>query len=284
MSSTDFNMLRLEAPRPILQFTDGTDSTAYVEIASPATWVRCLVCHQVQAERHLRQLYEERGNHFDRSDQRIVAIERAYNEFLNGAQYVYEQTQSNARISEEWIRTELATTANAYHTFSQQVWEGIAATTTNLGLQQAHQGTQLAHLHNTLAFQLEANITRSQHLVKFQGDVTFWATRQTARTEKLEEELRRAKKEISHLATLIPVPASHAATPLPPTFLQGPNPLASPFRGTAGEAGGGGSPPRRSRPPARTPSTALRTPRQPTPPCLWQARTTIFMFVPVVDG
>jgi hypothetical protein len=90
MSSTDFNMLRLEAPRAIPQITNGEEPTAHVEIASPASWVRCLVRHQAQAERDLRQLYEACGNQFNRSDARIRAIETAYNELLGGAQYLYE--------------------------------------------------------------------------------------------------------------------------------------------------------------------------------------------------
>ena len=111
--SSDFNMLRLEAPRNLLQITAGTQSTEHVDIASPASWVRCLVHHQTQAELDLWPLYEACGNKFDRTDARMVAIEAAYNELAGGAQYLYEQTQNNVRVSEEWIRTELATTANA---------------------------------------------------------------------------------------------------------------------------------------------------------------------------
>ena len=73
--STDFNMQRLEAPRNLLQITSGTRSTEHVEIVSPATWVRCLVRHQTQAEQDLRLLYEACGNKFDRSDAQMAAIE-----------------------------------------------------------------------------------------------------------------------------------------------------------------------------------------------------------------
>ena len=116
--SSDFNMLRLEAPRPIAMITAGTRSAEHVESASPATWIRCLVRHQTQAERDLHQLFEACGNQFDRQDRRMVAIEAAYNELSDGARYLYEQTQNNVRVSEDWIRTELATTANAYQTFT----------------------------------------------------------------------------------------------------------------------------------------------------------------------
>ena len=110
----------------------------------------------------------------------MVAIEAPYNELAGGAQYLYEQTQNNARVLEEWIRTELATTANAYQTFSQKVWEGISVQASDLGLKQAQQGTQLASLNDALAFQAEVNIAQGVHLAKFQGDVTNWASRHDA--------------------------------------------------------------------------------------------------------
>jgi hypothetical protein len=285
-STTDFNMLRLEAPREILQITAGTHSTDHVEIASPSTWLRCLVRHQTQAERDIKQLFEACGNRLDQNDQRIVTIEAAYNELMNGTRYIYEQTQNNVRVSEEWIRSELANTANAYQTFSQQVWDSIAAHTTDVDLRQIHHGTQLARLNDALAFQQEANIARNQHLAKFQGDVTTWAATQNARTATLEGELAAAKDEIRRVAASIPLPTSRPNSPVLPTFLQrapvrtpqGPLPVTrypvhpagptignlfpirevQPIPGIAAEGSGGGRPPRRPRQPAVSPS--------PTPP------------------
>ena len=41
MTSSDYNMLQLEAPRDMLQITDGTVSQENtVELTNPATWVR----------------------------------------------------------------------------------------------------------------------------------------------------------------------------------------------------------------------------------------------------
>jgi hypothetical protein len=195
--------------------TTAVRSTEHVEIASPATWLRCLVRHQTQAERDFLQFYEACGSRFDQNDRRALAIEAAYNELAEGARYMYEQTQHNARISEDWIRTELATTANAYQTFTQMVWEGISAHTQDVSLKQAFQGTQLARLHDALAYQAEANIARGQHLAKFEGDVTNWAAHQTARTTALETKLREAQQEIrqaraaiQNFATTAPLPAS----------------------------------------------------------------------------
>jgi hypothetical protein len=76
----------------------------------------------------------------------------ALDTYTNKFRIVYEQIQNNARVAEERIRSELATTANAYQTFSQKVWESIAAHTHDVGLRQIHQSTQLARLNDALAF------------------------------------------------------------------------------------------------------------------------------------
>jgi len=50
-TSLDFNMLRLEAPRDLVQITDGTlPEEDVVEIANPAVWIRTLVQQQKQAK------------------------------------------------------------------------------------------------------------------------------------------------------------------------------------------------------------------------------------------
>jgi len=50
-TSSDFNMLRLEAPRDVLQITDGTRTVEEaVEVPNPAVWMRALVRQQRQAE------------------------------------------------------------------------------------------------------------------------------------------------------------------------------------------------------------------------------------------
>jgi len=264
--STDFNMLHLEAPCNLLQITDGTRSMEHVEIASPATWVRCQVRHQTQAERDLRQLYEVCSNKFDRSDAQMAAIERAYVELLEGACYLCEQTQNQVQISKDWIRMELATTANAYQTFSQKVWESISVQASDIGLRQIHQGTQLARLHDALAFQAEANIARSQHLAKFQGDVTNWVSQHNDRMAALEEalqgawdEIRNARMEIQLRTAGAPLPTSRVPTP---SFLQGPAPAT-------GGGSRGGIPPRRPRP------RAMGSPSPSPPPFLPQPRQTM---------
>ena len=63
-------MLRLEAPRDMLQITDRTKPTEEaVEVVNPATWIRMLVRQQRQAEADYKQLTELCGNAVDHTDQ-----------------------------------------------------------------------------------------------------------------------------------------------------------------------------------------------------------------------
>jgi len=68
-TSSDFNMLRLEAPLDLLQITDGTPRPKQaVEIANPRVWVRTLVHEQQQAKNDLQRLTELCGDTYDRTD------------------------------------------------------------------------------------------------------------------------------------------------------------------------------------------------------------------------
>jgi len=95
MTSTDFNMLRLEAPRDILRITDGTEpereaAEEILEVSRPATWLRALVKQQKQAEQDLAQLVQLCGNTVDHTDQRIRQIEQPYQDLSEGTRYVYD--------------------------------------------------------------------------------------------------------------------------------------------------------------------------------------------------
>jgi hypothetical protein len=215
-------MLRLEAPRDIPMITSGSEPTEEtVEIAKPASWIRSLAHQQEQAAQDLRQLYEACGNQFDPNDQRYRNIEKAYTALYNGCRYVYTQAQANSKIPEAWIRSELAVAANAYQTFSRQVWQGIIDHTQEAGLRQAHQATQLARLHDALAFLTETNVARNTHLATFQGNVETWAGEQQAKVSRLEQELKSAQDEIKRVAASVPPSRLREASPEPPTFLQG---------------------------------------------------------------
>jgi len=71
MSTTsDFNMLHLEAPQDLLQITDGTPAPEQViEVANPAVWVWTMVRQQQQGENNLQQLTQLCGNTIDRTYQ-----------------------------------------------------------------------------------------------------------------------------------------------------------------------------------------------------------------------
>jgi len=68
--SSDFNILRLEAPRDLLQITDGTTTAEQaLELSNPAAWVRTMARQQKQAEKDLWQLTKLCGNTIDKTDQ-----------------------------------------------------------------------------------------------------------------------------------------------------------------------------------------------------------------------
>jgi len=292
MASTDFNMLRLEAPRDVLQITDGTEQAEEtLEVANPATWLRALAKQQKQAEQDLGQLVYLCGNTIDHADQRILQIEQAYRDLSEGTRYVYDRLSANERITGDWIRSELASAASAYQAFAQNVWGAIIKRTQEADQKQVGQATQLTRLNDSISFLAEANVARSQHLANFQGNVELWAEEhqkradeQQQRVEYLERQLQEAREEarrqaeaLQLLAARIPVPE----TPRPPAPASEspppePTPWRSPVRATTSSladalqqlrAGPSGSPSpdtqrplvpprpaRRNRPPAVSPA------------------------------
>jgi len=123
-TSSDFNMLRLEAPRDMLQIKN-KEEIQTVEIANPVDWMRAIVNQQCQAEQDLRQLIEVCGDTVDRTDQHIQQVEKAYYKLSQGTQYIYERMEAKEEIAEAWVRNELTTAANVYQLFTRQIWEAI---------------------------------------------------------------------------------------------------------------------------------------------------------------
>ena len=212
---SDFNMLRLEAPRTLLQITDGTTPMeGVIEITRPASWVRSMVRQQQQAENDLRQLVELCGNTVDRTDRRIQRIEAAYQTLADGTRYVYDRMTANEEVAEAWVRSELANAANAYQTFTQEVWQAIIAHSSEAVDKQRGQITQLVRINDAVAFLGEANVARSQHLAAFQGDVERWATDYDNRVRHLEGQLQNAQEEIKKVADRVPLPRTQTPSPL----------------------------------------------------------------------
>jgi len=214
-------MLRLEAPRDVLQITDGTLPTDQsVELANPATWLRAMVRHQKQAESDLRQLTELCGDTIDRTDQRIMRIEQAYQTLADGTRYVYDRVHANQEIEEAWVRSELSAAASAYQTFAQNVWQAIIERTQEANQRQIGQALQLARVNDALSFLGEANLARQQNMATFQGNVELWAADHQQKVQELQQELWQARNDIQRLATRIPLPAPTpppAPPPLPPS-------------------------------------------------------------------
>jgi len=220
-TASDFNMVRLEAPRDLLQITDGTPAPKQaIELANPAAWVRATARQQTQAETDLRQLTELCGNTIDRTNQRMQRIEEAYRTLAEGTRYVYDRVNANEEIAETWVRTELAHAANAYQSLAHNVWQAILERTNEDNQRQICQATQLTRVNDALAFLGEANTARSQHLATFQGNVELWAADHQRRMSQVEEDLRRAREEIRRLATRIPLPGLPEARAPPPKPLQ----------------------------------------------------------------
>jgi len=224
MSTTsDFNMLRLEAPRGLLQITNDEEPREdALEVANPAAWMRVVANHQQQAEHDLRQLLDACSTTMDRTDRRIRRIEAAYNWLAQGAQYVYEQMEAKEQISGDWVRNELMVTANAYQAFTRQVWEAIIEHTKTTEMQRMHEATQVARMHDAVAFLSEANLAQNVHLAEFQGNVERWAADHQRKVETLEQQrnedrqrmigleqqLAKAQNELMRVATGVPLPAT----------------------------------------------------------------------------
>jgi hypothetical protein len=230
-SSSDVNMLRLETPVTRLQITDSSGPTqTALEIIGPTSWVRMIVHQHHQAQQDLHQLYELCGQAFDQSDRRLRHFEQAYNTLYRGTLYIYERAVAN--VSHQWLQTELSKAANAYQTFGREVWQAIVERTTETDLRVVYQATQVAWLHDAVAFLMEANAARHANLTTFTDQVSDWATRQNNATARLQQQLADAQAQIDQLARQrveVPLPPSNPTTlrstpmvsPQRPMFLQG---------------------------------------------------------------
>jgi len=295
-------MLRLKAPKTLLQITDGTTPMeGIIEVTNPAAWIRSMVRQQKQAEDDLRHLKELCGDTINQADRRIMRIEAAYQTLAEGTRYVYDRFEANEGVAEAWLRSELANTANAYQSFAREVWQVIEDRTSGTEEKQLVHATQLARINDAISFLGEANVARNQHLATFQGNVEAWATDYRDRMELLENQLQQAQEEIRKVADRVPLPDSPRIAPpllFQPTAAPAPAPWCSPVRPSTSsladalqqlKAGAAGPPsppsplrlpnplwPRRQTRPPAIPTTPppLRSP-------LFQARTPVPWAAPV---
>jgi len=182
-------------------------------------------------------------------------------------QYIYERTEAKEEIAEAWGRNELTAAANAYHTFTRQIWEAIIERTKEAEVQLLHHATQVARMKDAVAFLGEADVARNQHLALFQGNVEEWAANHHQKVDglererrsdqermaRLEKQLARAQEEIQKVAVAVlltrsPTNQAPGAPFLPPTAT-GLRPSGNTIPGlTVGGIGGDKrDPPRRPR-------------------------------------
>jgi len=137
-----------------------------------------------------------------------------------------------------------------------------------------HEATQVARIHDAVAFLAEANLTRNAHLAEFQGNAEKWAANHLQKVETLEQQrmedqrrlasleqrLIQAQDELIWVATAMPLSATPVAQlTLGNPLLGRPPRRQRPPAIPANDGGtGGNSPPQR--PPQRT------TPPSPSPP------------------
>jgi len=277
-------MLHLEAPRNLLQITNGTvPPVQALQLDNHVVWVQTMARQQNQPEKNLRQLTELCGNTIDRTNQRMIRIEEAYKTLADGTRNIYHWVHANDEIAEAWVRTELANAANAYQMLAQNIWQAIRVRTNEDSQREICQATQLTHVNDVLAFLVEANVAQSQHLTTFQGNVELWSADHQRKMTQVEEELQQARDEIQRIATRIPIssspkirrpslqplqlwrspdrpPSTRAATaPAAPPPLSGGPTLQSPIRLAPV------SPEQMQRRPVLPPSSPLETPLPPWP-------------------
>jgi len=129
--------------------------------------------------------------------------------------------EAKEQISGDWVRNEVMIAANAYQAFMWQVWEAIIEHSKTSEMQQVHEATQVARMHDAVAFLSEANLARYTHVMEFQGNVEKWAADHQQKVEtlerqrnedrqrmaRLEQQLARAQDELLQVATTVPLPA-----------------------------------------------------------------------------
>jgi hypothetical protein len=230
--SSNVTMLRLEYPQTVsevIQFVEPRLDT--VEISDPPGWLRQLAYQHEHAKRDLQHLYELSGNQLDRNNHRIRAIVRNYATIYNGLRYLYEQGKNDSAASHEWLQTELAHTAQAAQSFTQDVWKAIANLTTEASERLQVQQLQLARNNDVIAFLHAAGAHRDQEVAALRAHVAALTAEQQIRTDEAITEEQRLRMEMaaSRAAPGPSVqPTGRPRTPNPPAEADDPPPVVTP--------------------------------------------------------
>jgi hypothetical protein len=90
-SSSNEQTFYLEQPRTLAEVLDNsTLDDRTVMIPDPADWIPMLAVQHRMAQRDIQQLYQLRGEEFDRSESRNREIERNYNAIYDATLHVFE--------------------------------------------------------------------------------------------------------------------------------------------------------------------------------------------------
>jgi len=96
--------------------------------------------------------------------------------------------EAKEQISGDWVRNELMVFTNAYQAFTRQVWETIIEYSKTSDLHRVYEATQVARMHDAVAFLSEANLARNVHLMEFQGNMEKWAADHQKKVETLAQQ------------------------------------------------------------------------------------------------
>jgi len=130
--------------------------------------------------------------------------------------------EAKEQISGDWVRNKLMVAANAYQAFTRQVWKAIIEHSKTSDLHRVYEVTQVAQMHDAVAFLSEANLARNIHLMEFQDDVEKWAADHQQQVETLEQQrnedrdrmasleqrLAQAQDKLLWVATTVPLPTT----------------------------------------------------------------------------
>jgi len=180
-----------------------------------------------------------------------VAIERNYQLLTQALQYVYKTAEANTTVSHEWMQTELMRMASTAQKFTADVWTAITTRDKDQAEKEGHQVTRMTRLNDAVQFLQVADRKRVEQQPTWNDNCEYWAGKQQEETERLAQEQRQLRTEVSAIRRVTTTP-TYLQLALPKNILL----LASREGTPEGAAGGsGGNPPR----PPRT-RLVLRSP------------------------
>jgi hypothetical protein len=174
-SSSNEQTLYLEQPRTLAEVLDNsTLDDRTVMIPDPADWIPMLAVQHRMAQRDIQQLYQLRGEEFDRSEPRNREIERNYNAIYDVTLHVFETYQSNREVTHEWLRTRLIFFASAAQAFSQDIWAEISQNNSDDSQGITIQALMSTRTNDAIAFLQTADCERQREQALYHRSLKNW--------------------------------------------------------------------------------------------------------------